>query len=73
VAGLLHPAREPANNHRAAFAEYAHSASWTAVHLGQFAGMAVIITGLLLFYVALLAWTYSQPLRRTRSWILSGD
>src|SRR3954469_6369183 len=51
--GLLHPGREPANNHRAVFAEYASSDNWTAVHLGQFAGMAVIIAGLLVLYVAL--------------------
>jgi hypothetical protein len=35
------------------FAEYAASASWTAVHLGQFGGMAVIIAGLLVLYFAL--------------------
>src|SRR3954469_2621194 len=51
--GLLHPGREPANNHRAVFAEYASSDNWTAVHLGQFAGMAVIIAGLLVLYLAL--------------------
>jgi hypothetical protein len=51
--GLLHPGREPANNHRAVFAEYASSNNWTAVHLGQFAGMAVIIAGLLVLYFAL--------------------
>jgi uncharacterized protein DUF4386 len=50
---LFHPGHEPANNHRAAFAEYANSANWTAVHLGQFAGMAVIIAGLLVLYFAL--------------------
>src|SRR4051812_9719150 len=50
---LLHPGREPANNHRAVFAEYASSDNWTAVHLGQFAGMAVIIAGLLVLYFAL--------------------
>ena len=43
VVGLLHP-DGPANNHRVVFAEYAGSASWTAVHLGQFAGMAVIMS-----------------------------
>ena len=52
VVGLLHP-DGPANNHRVVFAEYAASASWTAVHLGQFAGMAVIIAGLLVLYFAL--------------------
>jgi|tagenome__1003787_1003787.scaffolds.fasta_scaffold20427257_1 hypothetical protein len=50
--GLLHP-DGPANNHRTVFAEYASSANWTAVHLGQFAGMAVIIAGLLVLYFAL--------------------
>ncbi|KAE8766044.1 DUF4386 family protein [Georgenia thermotolerans] len=44
--GLLHP-DGPANDHPVVFAEYAASASWTAVHLGQFAGMAVIVAGLL--------------------------
>jgi hypothetical protein len=52
LVGLIHP-DEPANNHRVVFAEYASSASWTAVHLGQFAGMAVIIAGLLVLYFAL--------------------
>jgi hypothetical protein len=44
VVGLLH-AGGPANNHPVVFAIYASSASWTAVHLGQFVGMAVIIAG----------------------------
>jgi hypothetical protein len=52
VVGLLHP-DGPANDHRAVFAEYAASASWTAVHLGQFVGMVVIIAGLLVLYSAL--------------------
>src|SRR3954451_10177472 len=52
VVGLLHPGG-PANNHRVLFADYAASASWTAVHLGQFAGMAVIIAGLLVLHFAL--------------------
>ncbi|MFJ5696060.1 hypothetical protein ACIP9X_19730 [Arthrobacter sp. NPDC093125] len=50
--GLLHPGG-PANNHGAVFVEYAASAGWTAVHLGQFAGMAVIIAGLLVLYFTL--------------------
>src|SRR5947209_2723006 len=53
LVGLLHPARENANNHSAAFAEYASSGNWTAVHLGQFIGIAVIIAGLLVLYFAL--------------------
>jgi hypothetical protein len=52
MVGLLHP-DGPANNHRAMFAEYASSASWTVVHLGQLVGMALIIAGLLVLYFAL--------------------
>ncbi|MFJ2033662.1 DUF4386 family protein [Streptosporangium sp. NPDC087985] len=50
--GLLHTGG-PANNHKAVFADYARSDSWAVVHLGQFAGMAVIIAGLLALYFAL--------------------
>src|SRR5919199_6469039 len=53
LAGYFHPDREPANNHQATFAEYAGSASWIVVHLGQFAGMVVLIAGLLVLFVAL--------------------
>jgi len=37
----------PANNHPVVFAEYARSGSWTAVHVGQFAAMAILLAGLL--------------------------
>src|SRR5437764_5350077 len=53
LVGLLHPGREPANDHPAAFAEYAASGNWTAIHLGQFAGLAVIVAGLLVLFYAL--------------------
>src|SRR6266487_334079 len=53
LVGLLHPSRENPNNHTAVFAEYANSADWTAVHLGQFVGIAVIIAGLLVLFFAL--------------------
>lgn len=53
IAGYFHPSREPANNHIAVFAEYANSANWTAIHLGQFAGMLAITAGLLVLFVAL--------------------
>ena len=53
LAGLFHPGREPANDHLAAFAEYAGSHHWTAIHLGQFAGMAVLVAGLFLLLFAL--------------------
>lgn len=52
IMGLLHP-DGPANDHRVVFVEYANSANWTAVHLGQFAGMAVVIAGLLVLHLAL--------------------
>ncbi len=52
-AGLLHPAREPANSHAAVFAEYAASANWTAVHLGQFVGSALLLAGLIVLFFAL--------------------
>jgi hypothetical protein len=53
LVGALHPDRQQANNHPAAFAEYAASGHWTAIHLGQFLGMAVIVAGLLALSFAL--------------------
>src|SRR5215211_322195 len=51
VADILHP--PGANDYRAAFTAYANSSSWTAVHLGEFAGMALILAGLLVLSFAL--------------------
>lgn len=53
LAGIFHPDRENANNHIAAFTEYANSSHWTLIHLGQFVGMAVIIAGVLVLFYAL--------------------
>ena len=53
LAGFFHPEHEKANDHVAVFAEYAHSDIWTAVHLGQFVGIAVIIAGLFVLFFAL--------------------
>ena len=53
IAGLLHADTASANDHPATFAEYARSGIWTAVHLGQFAGMALHISGLLVLLVVL--------------------
>jgi hypothetical protein len=53
VANIPHPHRENPNNHPAVFAEYAHSAVWTAVHLGEFVGTAVLLAGLLVLFFAL--------------------
>lgn len=41
-----------ANNHPAIFAAYAASDIWKAVHLGQFASMAILLAGLLLLFRA---------------------
>src|SRR6478609_4133202 len=35
-----------ANDHHTVFAGYAGSESWSAVHVGQFAGMAILLAGL---------------------------
>ncbi|MCC6179409.1 MAG: hypothetical protein IT305_29220 [Chloroflexi bacterium] len=49
---LLH-ADGDANDHPAVFAEYAASGIWTAVHVGQFACMAILLAGLLGLFFAL--------------------
>jgi hypothetical protein len=43
----------PANNHPVIFAAYASSGIWMAVHLGQFAAMAIFLAGLLALFFAL--------------------
>jgi hypothetical protein len=53
LAGLLHPEGADANDHPATFETYADSGIWTAVHLGQFAGIAVLIAGLGALFFAL--------------------
>ena len=50
---ILFHADGEANNHPAVFAEYAASTSWTAVHVGQFACMAIMLAGLLALFFAL--------------------
>ena len=42
-----------ANDHPAIFAAYADSGIWTAVHIGQFAAMAILLAGLLALFFAL--------------------
>jgi hypothetical protein len=42
-----------ANDHPAIFAAYAGSGIWTAVHVGQFAAMAIVLAGLLALVFAL--------------------
>jgi hypothetical protein len=52
VVTQFHPGGD-ANNHPAVFAEYAGSGIWKAVHLGQFAGIAILVAGLLALFFAL--------------------
>ena len=42
-----------ANDHHNVFAEYAEAGSWTVVHLGQFAGIAIFLAGLFALFSAL--------------------
>jgi hypothetical protein len=42
-----------ANNHPEVFVEYADSGNWTAVHVGQFAAMAIMLAGLFALFFAL--------------------
>jgi hypothetical protein len=51
VADMLHP--PGANDYRAAFTAYANSSTWTAIHLAQFIGIALILAGLLVLFFAL--------------------
>jgi hypothetical protein len=52
VITLFHTGGE-ANNHPAIFAAYAGSTIWTAVHVAQFACMAIMLAGLLALFSAL--------------------
>ncbi|MDN0197972.1 hypothetical protein [Streptomyces sp. S.PNR 29] len=45
----LHPSGEE-DDHVAIFTKYARSSSWVAVHLGQFVGVLVTLSGLLVLY-----------------------
>jgi len=53
VASAFHPSGIDNNNHPAVFAQYAQSVGWTAVHLAEFAAMAITITGLLVLFCVL--------------------
>ncbi|MDQ0664057.1 uncharacterized membrane protein HdeD (DUF308 family) [Arthrobacter ulcerisalmonis] len=63
LAGLLHAESHDANDHVASFTAYANSGIWTAVHLGQFVGMALVGAGLVSLGTAFgvqrqaMAWT----------------
>jgi hypothetical protein len=54
LAGLLHAEAGDPNDHAASFAAYAASGIWTAVHLGQFLGMALLTAGLFVLLPALI-------------------
>ncbi len=52
VVTLFHAGGD-ANNHHAIFATYAANVIWTAVHLAQFAAMAILLAGLFALFFAL--------------------
>ncbi len=64
IGGFLHP-QEPLgpNDHPTAFAAYAASANYTAVHLIAFVGEALIIAGLLVLFFAF------NPLQGGPRWV----
>lgn len=49
LTAALHPSGEE-DDHPAIFTEYAESGAWIAVHLGQFIGVLVTLSGLLVLY-----------------------
>jgi len=49
IATLFHPSGNE-DDHNAVFAEYAESGSWVAVHLAQFAGVLLALSGLVVLY-----------------------
>jgi len=49
ISTLFHPAGSE-DDHAAVFAEYAESGSWVAVHLVQFAGVLIALSGLVVLY-----------------------
>ena len=53
AAGAFHPGAVPPNQHPDVFAEYANSVYWGAVHMGQFAGLAVLLGGVVALVVSL--------------------
>ena len=55
IAGVLHTGSHDANDHVASFTAYANSGIWTAVHLGQFVGMALVCAALVSLWAALEA------------------
>jgi hypothetical protein len=61
----LHPHSAQPNDHAAAFAEYAASDDWIAVHLGQFAAGLVLLVGVLTLLSALRSAGAPRPLVRT--------
>jgi len=51
---LMHPTGAE-DDHRTIFLEYAASGTWVAVHLGQFVGVLLALSGLLVLYRAMRA------------------
>jgi hypothetical protein len=55
VSENLHPSREDPMDNPAVFMEYAHSDSWTAIHLSQYFGFLLLIGGLVALYYSVSA------------------
>lgn len=54
VTMAFHPSGDE-DDHEAIFTEYADSGGWVAIHLGQFAGVLIVLAGFLVLYRALRA------------------
>jgi hypothetical protein len=54
VAEIFHPQREDPMDNPAVFMEYAHSDSWTAVHLAQYFGFLLLLGGLVALYYSVM-------------------
>ncbi|MGW0615755.1 hypothetical protein [Streptomyces sp. NPDC002788] len=61
LTATLHPSGEQ-DDHPAIFTEYADSGTWIAVHLGQFIGVLVTLSGLLVLYRVLRGANGPSPL-----------
>jgi hypothetical protein len=63
VSGFFHPDHVHANDHHAAFAEYAAANRWTLVHIGQFVGMTVMLIGIVTLLDAMSDGHQTRPWR----------
>jgi hypothetical protein len=55
VAEYFHPSREDPMDNSAVFMEYAHSDSWTTIHLAEYFGFLLLLGGLVALYYSVSA------------------